>query len=168
MLQMWSTGEQTVRIVAFLNIRALAINIPYPFIETCLKGIYLTYVRNSKFTNAKTISLITFLSNCVIELYGLDFVSSYQHAFVYIRQLAIHLRQCLQNPTRKTMDTVLSWQFFNSLRVWVKLLVAYPDEEELKPLRYPVIQIVTGLIRFSSLYINTKTNFFFKIFPIEI
>ena len=39
------------------------------------------------------------MRNCVTELYSMDTVSSYQHAFVYIRQLAIHVRNAMTSMT---------------------------------------------------------------------
>ena len=33
-------------------VRRLALEMPYPFIEGCYKGLYLTFVRHSKFTNS--------------------------------------------------------------------------------------------------------------------
>ena len=35
------------------------------------------------------------MAQCVIELFGLDLHVAYEHAFVYIRQLAIQLRSAL-------------------------------------------------------------------------
>ena len=39
------------------------------------------------------------MRNCVTELYSMDTVASYQHAFVYIRQLAIHVRNAMTSMT---------------------------------------------------------------------
>jgi hypothetical protein len=44
--------------------------------------------------------VVSLMWNCVAELYGLDLKLSYQHAFVYIRQLAIHLRTAIINKTK--------------------------------------------------------------------
>jgi nucleolar complex protein 2 len=127
LLDLWGSASETVRILAFMNIRQMALDIPFPFIERCLKvrsttnyflrheksnsldffvlvqGIYLTFVRNAKFMNAQSRPIITFMCNCVVELYGIDFVSSYQHAFVYIRQLAVHLNNAA-NTKNKVRD----------------------------------------------------------------
>jgi nucleolar complex protein 2 len=90
MLHRWSHSAESVRVSAFLVIRMSAIVSPYPFIDIALKGIYLTFIRNCKFPSPVVRPTLTFMLNAVVELYRLDEVAAYQHAFVYIRQLAIH------------------------------------------------------------------------------
>jgi len=146
LLNYWGSDNDSVRVISYLNIRNLAIKIPFPFINDCLKGLYLTYVKNVKFTNAKTLGLINFLSNCVVDLYGLDFTSSYQHAFVYIREVAVHLRTAYNSKTSESHESIYNWQIFNSVRAWVKLLASYPEQNELKLLIFPLVQIIQGII----------------------
>ena len=63
-----------------------------------LQGMYLTYARNSKFQNMRSQRHIDFMALCVVEVYSMDKSSAYQHAFVYIRQLAVDLRQASTPP----------------------------------------------------------------------
>jgi nucleolar complex protein 2 len=44
------------------------------------------------------------MMNCVVEMYGLDFTCSYQHMFVYLRQLAILLRTAYNNKTKASLN----------------------------------------------------------------
>lgn len=67
-------------------------------------------------------------------------------AFIYVRQLAIHLRGALTHKTKEARRNVLNWQYVNSLEVWVDALVAHVKDEELAPLLYPVVQVVNGVI----------------------
>lgn len=57
-----------------------------------MQGIYTTFVRYCKDTTPFTIPSINLMRNCAVEMYGIDFKGSYQSAFRYIRQLAVHLR----------------------------------------------------------------------------
>jgi len=41
---------------------------PYPFIEGCFKGLYLTFVRYSKFSNATVAAGQAFMAQCVVEV----------------------------------------------------------------------------------------------------
>jgi nucleolar complex protein 2 len=54
----------------------------------------LTLVKNSLKINTENFETIDFLKNCLVEIYGIEFTQSYQHAFVYIRQLALTLKKC--------------------------------------------------------------------------
>jgi nucleolar complex protein 2 len=154
-----SESYQTVRLNAFLRIRQLALTQPFPFIELCLKSTYLAYAKASKFANASTVSSLlpqlTFMGNCVVELYSLDYASSYQHAFVYIRQLALHLRSALQKKTPDTFRIVYCWQYMHCLKLWTAVLAASSgktgdgDDEGalMRSLIYPLVEIVFGVAK---------------------
>ncbi len=168
LLRLWGTSDHRTRIESFLRIRELCLWMPdsHRILETSLKGVYLTYVRNAKFVSQQTLPVINFMSNCVVELYGLDDVSSYQHAFVYVRQLAIHLRNAIIHKTKDSHKTsvpatasnavtseslslrvcivsVYNWQYINCLRVWSRVLAAHASspDSRLAPLIYPYCQI---------------------------
>lgn len=124
LLRLWSSAAEHVRIDAFLRIRDLCLHVPAsePFLDNALKHTYLTYVRHAKFTSPRTLPVITFMSNCVVELYSIDPVCAYQHAFVYIRQLAVHLRNATLAKTKEAYKSVYNWQYINCLRVWANVL----------------------------------------------
>lgn len=54
--------------------------------------------------NATKLQHIHFLGNCVTELFGVDLPAAYQHAFVFIRQLAMILRDALTMKTKVTIS----------------------------------------------------------------
>ncbi|TYZ59601.1 hypothetical protein PybrP1_002118 [[Pythium] brassicae (nom. inval.)] len=151
LLKLWAKSlNNSVCMLAFVRIRDLALQLPFPFLELALKGIYITYMRNTKFTNEATLPHHVLLGNCVVELYGLDLASAYQHAFVYIRQLALAIRKTITAPSPETFQGVLNWQFFNQLRVWTAVVCAYPGEAQLRALVYPLAQLLFALVRLSS------------------
>lgn len=171
LISLWSATNDTspdyqvVRLNAFLRIRQLAVTQPFPFIEQCLKASYLAYAKRAKFANAATVTTLlptlTFMGNCVVELYSLDYASSYQHAFVYIRQLALHLRTALQKKTPESFRVVYCWQYIHCLKLWTAVLASAcssvpgetatkASEEETELLRslvYPLTEIILGVAR---------------------
>mmetsp|Transcript_20384 Transcript_20384/g.57963 ORF Transcript_20384/g.57963 Transcript_20384/m.57963 type:complete len:824 (-) Transcript_20384:114-2585(-) len=164
LVSLWSAAidnnedYQVVRLHAFLRIRQLTLTQPFPFIETSLKKVYLAYAQRAKFTASSTASLptLTFMGNCIVELYSLDYHSSYQHAFIYIRQLALLLRSAMQKKTPETFAAVYCWQFMHCLKLWVAVLTAAcqharedasGDEQLLESLLFPLSQVIIGTCR---------------------
>ena len=113
--------------------------------------MYLAYVKNTKFTSPSTLQSISFMRRSLVELLGLDHSLAYYHAFVYIRQLAIHLRNAITCSEKKdSLLAVYNWQFVHSLELWGALVGHPGSREAMAPLVYPLVQVCELII--ASLY----------------
>ncbi|KAJ2162237.1 Nucleolar Complex 2 protein [Coemansia sp. RSA 552] len=151
-----AASDDGVRILALLTLRQLVAGSPTAVVDVALKGLYLTYVRHSNVKTMESLTTIQLMRNCGVELYGIDGKASYQHAFVYIRQLAIHLRNSMQLRSKESFRAIYNWQFINSLWFWTEVLATYcGDRAEAQPdlcatlesLVYPLTQIILGVAR---------------------
>jgi nucleolar complex protein 2 len=157
LLSTWGNAlDDTLRVKAFAHARYLAVTHPKRYLGPLLKGCYLMFVKVSKKTTALTLPKIAVLKGCVIDAYGIDETNAYQHAFVYIRQLAVHLRTALSTRTKESFKQVYHWQFIHSLKVWSSILVAYAgnpaaasksNKNQLQALVYPLVQIHLAVLR---------------------
>jgi nucleolar complex protein 2 len=156
LLSLWAVSEALdVKLAAFLRVRQAATVLPFPFLEHCLKGAYLAYARNAKFVSEASLPGLTLMGNGLVELYGLDLTSAYQHAFVYVRQLALHLRAAYTKKTPEALQKVQCWQYLNCCKVWVAVLTAHvapgPGSDkapsQLRELVFPLAQILLGAVR---------------------
>ncbi len=83
----------------------------------------------------------------------------HQHGFVYIRQLAIHLRTAVAARSKDSFRSVYNWQFLNSLRLWAAVLCAHaPADAQLRALVYPLTQVgrFAGVVSCSCELINVR------------
>jgi nucleolar complex protein 2 len=92
------------------------------------------------------------MQRSLIELYSCNTKLAYEHVFVYIRQLAIHLRNAMNLKKKESYQAVYNWQYVHSLILWSKLLSALVKtdngfNEYLQPLIYPLIQCFFGTIK---------------------
>lgn len=99
-MHFWGSGEGALPLLSFMFLREMALRLGSDYLEACLKGIYKEYVANSRFVNPTSAPRIQFMASCVVELYGIDTSASYQNAFIFIRQLAIVLRNALTMKTK--------------------------------------------------------------------
>ena len=147
LVRLWGTGDETVRVVAFLCILRIVNNQQTSYLETVIKSMYMTYVRNSKFVSTTTLPTINFMRRSLVEVFSLDLNLAYQHTFLYVRQLAIHLRNAITVKKKENIQTVYNWQFINSLKLWGNLLSVNCDKSELQSLVYPFVQVCLGTVR---------------------
>jgi len=146
LVTVWCSGEDTIRVLAFLSILRLARTVPNQLLEPIIKAMYLSYARNCKFTSPSTWPVINFMRRSLVEIMALQESLTYKHAFLYIRQLAIHLRNAITLKKKDAVSTVYNWQFVHCLHLWAALLGSLPDSPVLKPLLYPLVQIAMGTI----------------------
>jgi len=145
LIRMWSSGDEHVRVMAFLCIRTLSFLTPKLY-EFIVKKLYLGFVRNSKFVNLKTKPLIVFMKNSLIEMFSYNEALTYKQGFLYIRQLAITLRNAITVKKKDSLQSVYNWQYISCLQLWSQV-VSDLYGEVLKPLVYPVVQINIGVIK---------------------
>lgn len=163
LVQIWSTGEESVRIVAFLCILKITRNQQDLFLNQVLKTMYMEYVRNSKFVSPNTLPAINFMRRSLTELFLLDLNIAYHHVFLFIRQLAIHLRNAILLQKKEHFQQIYNWQYVNSLKLWGDVLSTVSlnvstagapaksdNKSKLQALIYPLVSILNGVIKLKS------------------
>jgi nucleolar complex protein 2 len=144
-LAAWGQKEK-VGVQAFLLIRSLALACPYPFIELTFKGCYIAFGRHTGVAPASTQQRQQqeFLAQCVVELYSLDAAAAYEHAFVYLRELAVQMRQGIASKTSAAVSEVTSWSFLNRFSLWARAICSMPSKAGgLGDLVYPYVRDVS-------------------------
>ncbi|XP_019862015.1 PREDICTED: nucleolar complex protein 2 homolog isoform X1 [Amphimedon queenslandica] len=152
LIKIWShggsPGEDGTTVLSFLILRKIFISMNYHKQEDLLKSLYLAYIRNSKYTNVKTISHIRFMCGCLIDFLSLSPDHAYQLIFIYTRQLANQLRSAFDNKT----VAVATWPFMHSLELFTSVLSSSNCHESLSPLIYPVTMVAMGVAQFLSTF----------------
>lgn len=155
----WSTGgESKNRVLAFLilhrMIRVLQQNDHLTsserqmLVNQIFRRLYLSYVGAAKNMNRATAAQISFMKNSLVELYQLDGQLAYQHAFIFIRQLAIQLRNSYILKQKAVVKTVYNWQFVHSILLWTQLICStHVSSSTLDPLISPLVMVTNGTIR---------------------
>ncbi|KZT52128.1 Noc2-domain-containing protein [Calocera cornea HHB12733] len=156
LLELWSSGTDDTRMTALLAIRRLAASQDQSILDMCLKGTYVSLVRSSRSTTIHTLPSINLMKNSASEIYMIDHEAAYQHAFRYIRQLAIHLRESMKVKSKEAYKAVYNWQYVHSLDFWSIVLAkacdkdaqaASGEESALHALIYPLVQVTIGAIK---------------------
>lgn len=151
-----SSSSEATRVTAFLLIRRLAIISDASLREAVLKTAYQGVVKGSRNTNTHTLDGINLMKNSAAELWGLDPEIGYTTGFSYIRQLAVHLRSSITQPTKDSYKTIYNWQYTHSLDFWSRVLSSHctpataakpSPSSPLQPLIYPLVQITLGALR---------------------
>uniref|UniRef100_UPI00358F8885 nucleolar complex protein 2 homolog n=1 Tax=Myxine glutinosa TaxID=7769 RepID=UPI00358F8885 len=147
MVRVWSEGADTARVVAFLVLNRVCRERQDLYLASIIKIMYLGYVRNVKFTSPDSMPVIGFMQRSFAEVCGLNPNAAYPHAFLYIRQLAIHLRNATVVRKRENLQAVYNWQFIHCLELWSRVLSALYEQVALQPLVYPLVQVICGTVR---------------------
>jgi len=157
LMRLWSNASTTK--LAFDCMMVMA-HIPTS-LPLLLKGAYLHLVMISKNTTPHNIAQLDYMVTCISKIYAVDDEAAYVHAYVYIRMLAVQLRNTLRSISfgkvkkdgNDPVRGLQSWGVVWSVKVWATVLssVGFLDRKRnhgpvLKELIYPFIQILLGIL----------------------
>ncbi|CAO2817772.1 unnamed protein product [Amaranthus hypochondriacus] len=146
-LHFWGTGSRELSFAAFWFLRTLSVQLGSDCLDECFKGLYKAYVMNCQFMNATKLQHIQVLRYMFVEFMSVDLPTAYQHGFVFIRQLAMILREALNMKTKEAFRKVYEWKYINCLELWTVAILKYGQEPDFRPLAYPLTQIISGVAR---------------------
>ncbi|XP_018022158.1 nucleolar complex protein 2 homolog [Hyalella azteca] len=147
LVEVWSSGHHKTRVLAFLGLLRIVRISEADIYDFTLKTMYLAYVQSCRFTSPSSLGVIWFMRVSLTELYSLNHALAYRHAFVYIRQMAFHLRNAIIANKKEKMQLVYNWQFVHCLHLWCTVLSHTHPSTVLEPLVYPVVQLAFGTMK---------------------
>lgn len=111
LLQIWSSSTDSLRLLAFLNMRTLMLASDVGMAEQVLKTLYKTLISACRKTNAHNLPSFNLMKNSASELFaslhqgGKEKNLAFTVAFSFIRQIALHLRKSLKSSAKVVADS---------------------------------------------------------------
>ena len=147
LIKLWTRDDRAVQLQSFLCMKSSVLFSNPSLFTYLLKRSYLSFVQAVKYCSELNREYIGFLTDSLVEIHSVDLSRAYQLAFVYIRQLAVHLRNAITAKTDETTQLVYNWPFVLSIDFWCKLLSTEGAvDTNLKQLIFPLVQITLGAI----------------------
>lgn len=133
--------------------------LPSSIIEEITRKIYLQFAKiaNKPFTEQSSTSFAFFIHSAC-EIFTFDVGVAYQQSFLYIRQLALHLRNAFMKKGIESVKVVKSWQYVHCCRLWTKVITSCTSknksesvdpngfDDDLSMLAFPLSQILLGIL----------------------
>jgi nucleolar complex protein 2 len=133
--------------------------LPNTIVEEITKKVYLQFakVANKPFTEHSSSSFAFFIHSAC-EIFTFDKSVAYQQSFLYIRQLALHLRNAFMKKGIESVKVVKTWQYIHCCRLWTKVITTSTQtqksdsflnngsESDLSMLAFPLSQILLGVL----------------------
>eukprot|EP01028_Stygiella_incarcerata_P011661 TRINITY_DN669_c0_g1_i4.p1 TRINITY_DN669_c0_g1~~TRINITY_DN669_c0_g1_i4.p1 ORF type:complete len:839 (+),score=346.91 TRINITY_DN669_c0_g1_i4:144-2519(+) len=132
-----SNENENVRIASFFLAKEFSVAHGRRFLDVLLKRSFLGFVRNAKFFSSRTLEVMNFFANSVVEMFGWDEDSAYRILFVFLREAAGFLRGVARQKDSSGIDRIANFQFLHSIRL-LGLVIA---QWGVKELYFPLIEL---------------------------
>ncbi|CAO0798071.1 unnamed protein product [Mucor circinelloides] len=122
------------------------------YMPNVLKGIYLVFANRATKINQTSLPVIQQMLEEAGDIYTVDPKLSYEHASVYVRQLAEHLKKAKKSKTVESFKQIYTWQFVSCLDFWASVVASTcdPSVGESSPMQaivHPLVEVCLHTIR---------------------
>ncbi|OAD04459.1 hypothetical protein MUCCIDRAFT_140774 [Mucor lusitanicus CBS 277.49] len=122
------------------------------YMPNVLKGVYLVFANRATKINQTSLPVIQQMLEEAGDIYTVDPRASYEHASVYVRQLADHLKKARKSQTVESFKQIYTWQFVSCLDFWASVVAATcdPSVGESSPMQaivHPLVEVCLHTIR---------------------
>lgn len=117
-----------------------------------LKGVYLVFANRSTKINETSLPVIQQMMDEAADLYTVYPKLSYEHANVYVRQLADHLKKAKKEQTVESFKKIYTWQFVSCLDFWASVIAvtcdpAIGESSPMQAIVHPLVEVCLHTIR---------------------
>lgn len=122
------------------------------YMPNALKGVYLVFANRATKINESSMPVIQQMLEEVADLYSVNPKQSYEHANVYVRQLADHLKKAKKEHTVESFKQIYTWQYVSCLDFWASVVAttcdpAVGESSPMQALVHPLVEVCLHTIR---------------------
>ncbi|KAI9124378.1 hypothetical protein K1719_004300 [Acacia pycnantha] len=143
-VHLWATGDESLSSHSFLTIRDIASVFRSNYFDYCFVKTYKAFISHSQSVESRLLKHMQFLRNSFVELCSLDVQKSSNKAMICMRHVAKILQKAWQTKRKEEVKKISSWQYINSIDLWVAFISTNVHDYDLQPLLYMTVQIING------------------------